>query len=105
MTSHSRHLPAPFYPVWTAPILDVLTEYERSHQQAQIEGRRHNPVSISLRILAPDFQGMYRIAREPEIWKLLSKLPEEVFVNITRYRADALQHHISASPQQNISFS
>jgi stress-induced morphogen len=64
-------------------ILDVLTEYERSHQQAHIEGRRHNPVSIRLRIIDPDFQGMDRIAREPEIWKLLSKLPEEVFVNIT----------------------
>ena len=64
-------------------ILDVLTEYERSHQQAQIEGRRHNPVSIRLRIIDPDFQGMDRIEREPEIWKLLSKLPEEVFVNIT----------------------
>ena len=64
-------------------ILDVLTEYERSHQQVQIEGRRHNPVSIRLRIIDPDFQGMDRIEREPEIWKLLSKLPEEVFVNIT----------------------
>jgi stress-induced morphogen len=64
-------------------ILDVLTEYERSHQQAQIEGRRHNPVSIRLRIIDPAFQGMDRIAREPAIWKLLSKLPEEVFVNIT----------------------
>lgn len=64
-------------------ILDVLTEYERSHQQVQIEGRRHNPVSIRLRIIDPDFQGMGRIEREPEIWKLLSKLPEEVFVNIT----------------------
>jgi hypothetical protein len=26
---------------------------------------------------------MDRIEREPEIWKLLSKLPEEAFVNIT----------------------
>ena len=50
---------------------------------AQIEGRRHNPVSIRLRIIDPDFQGMDRIAREPEIWQLLKKLPEEVFVNIT----------------------
>ena len=64
-------------------ILDVLTEYERSHQQAQIEGRRYNPVSIRLRIIDPDFRGKDRIEREPEIWKLLSKLPEEVFVNIT----------------------
>jgi hypothetical protein len=64
-------------------ILDALTEYERIHPLAQIEGRRQNPVSIRLRIIDPDFQGMDRIAREPEIWKLLRKLPEEVFVNIT----------------------
>ena len=64
-------------------ILDVLTEYERVHPLAQIEGRRQNPVSIRLRIIDPDFQGMDRITREPEIWKLLRKLPEEVFVNIT----------------------
>ena len=64
-------------------ILDALTEYERAHPLAQIEGRRHNPVSIRLRIIDPDFQDMDRVAREPEIWKLLSKLPEEVFVNIT----------------------
>jgi hypothetical protein len=64
-------------------ILDVLMEYERLHPLAQIEGRRHNPVSIRLRIIDPDFQGTDRIAREPEIWKLLNKLPEEVFVDIT----------------------
>jgi stress-induced morphogen len=64
-------------------ILDALMDYERVHLQAQIEGRRHNPVSIRLRIIDPDFQGMDRVAREPEIWKLLRKLSEEVFVNIT----------------------
>jgi stress-induced morphogen len=64
-------------------ILDILTEYERAHPQAQIEGRRQNPVSIRLRIIDPDFHGMDRVEREPAIWKLLSKLPEEVFVNIT----------------------
>jgi hypothetical protein len=36
-----------------------------------------------IRIIDPDFQGMDRIEREPAIWKLLHKLPEEVFVNIT----------------------
>jgi stress-induced morphogen len=64
-------------------ILDALTEYERVHPLAQIEGRRHNPVSIRLRIIDPDFEGMDRIAREPEVWKLLRKLPDEVFVEIT----------------------
>ena len=64
-------------------ILDILTEYERAHPQAQIEGRRHSPVSIRLRIIDPDFRGRDRIEREPEIWTLLQRLPEEVFVNIT----------------------
>jgi len=64
-------------------ILDILTAYERAHPYAQIEGRRHNPVSIRLRIIDPDFQGMDRIEREPAVWKLLRQLPEEVFVNIT----------------------
>lgn len=64
-------------------ILAVLTENERTHPQAQIEGRRQNPVSIRLRIVDPDFRGMDRIERDPENWQLLRRLPEEVFVNIT----------------------
>jgi hypothetical protein len=64
-------------------VLDVLAEYERLHPTAQIEGRRHSLVSIRLRIIDPDFHGRDRLEREPEIWKLLQKLPEEVFVNIT----------------------
>jgi hypothetical protein len=64
-------------------ILDILAASERTHSQAQIEGRRHNPVSIRLRIIDPDFQTLDRIARDPEIWQLLRTLPEEVFVNIT----------------------
>ena len=64
-------------------ILDVLAEYERAHPRAQIEGRRHSPVSIRLRIIDPDFQGKDRLEREPELWTLLQRLPEEVFVNIT----------------------
>jgi len=64
-------------------ILDVFAEYERAHPNAQIEGRRHNEVSIRLRVIDPNFQGKDRLDREPEIWKILKRLPEEVFVNIT----------------------
>ena len=64
-------------------ILDVLAAYERAHPQAQIEGRRHSPVSVRLRILDPDFHGKDRLEREPEIWQLLQQLPDDVFVNIT----------------------
>jgi len=64
-------------------ILDILAADERTHPQAHIEGRRHNPVSIRLRIIDPNFQSLDRIEREHDIWQLLRKLPEEVFVNIT----------------------
>ena len=64
-------------------VLDVLGEYERLHPQARIEARRHSLVSIRLRIIDPDFHGRDRLEREPDIWKLLQTLPEEVFVNIT----------------------
>ncbi len=47
-------------------ILDALTEYARNHPH-----------------IDPDFQAIDRIERDPEIWELLRKLPEEVFVNIT----------------------
>jgi len=64
-------------------ILDILAEYECAHPKAHIEGRRHNPVSIRLRIIDPDFYGKDRLEREPEIWRLLQRLPDDVFVNIT----------------------
>lgn len=64
-------------------ILDVLAAYERTHPQAQIKGRRHNPVAIRLRIVAPDFRGMDRLGREPAIWQVLKTLPDEMFVAIT----------------------
>ncbi len=64
-------------------ILDVLAEYRRTHPNAQIHARRRNPVSIRIRIIAPDFRGLNRVEREPEVWKLLKQLPEDVFVNIT----------------------
>ena len=64
-------------------VIDVLAAYEHTHPQARIEGRRHNPVSIRLRIIDSAFQGVDRVDREPEIWRILKQLPEEVFVNIT----------------------
>ncbi len=64
-------------------ILDLFIAYECTHPNARIEGRRHSEVSIRLRIIDPDFQGKDRVDREPEIWQLLTSLPEEVFTNIT----------------------
>ena len=64
-------------------VLDVLTEYENAHPNAQIAVRRQNSVSIRIRIIDSDFQGVDWVDREPEVWQILSKLPDEVFVNIT----------------------
>lgn len=64
-------------------VLDVLAEYRRTHLNAQIDACRRNPVSIRIRIIDPDFRGMSWVDREPEVWKLLEKLPEDVFANIT----------------------
>lgn len=64
-------------------VVDVLASYERMHPKARIEVLRQNPVSIRIRIIAPDFQGKNRVDREPEVWTFLKALPEDVFQNIT----------------------
>lgn len=64
-------------------ILDVLAPYQSEHPQAQIDVRRQNSVSIRIRIIDPDFHGQDRVDREPAIWWLLQKLPDEIFTNIT----------------------
>lgn len=64
-------------------VLDVLDQYKGDHPKAQIEVRRHNSVSIRIRIIDPDFNGLDRVDREPAVWNALKTLPEEVFTNIT----------------------
>jgi stress-induced morphogen len=64
-------------------ILDVLAEYRCTHEEAQIDVRRRHEVSIHIRIIDPDFRGLNRVERQPEVWKLLKQLPDEVFADIT----------------------
>lgn len=64
-------------------ILDVLAKYGRTHKKAQIDVRRRHEVSIRIRIIDPDFRGLNRVEREPEVLKLLKKLPDEVYADIT----------------------
>lgn len=63
-------------------VCEVLAEYKDTHPHAQIECRRQNAVAIHIRIIDPDFLGMDRVEREPEVWKLLEKLPKETIANI-----------------------
>ena len=64
-------------------ILDVLAKYRRTHKKAQIDVRRRHEVSIRIRIIDTDFRGLNRVEREPEVLKLLKKLPDEVYADIT----------------------
>lgn len=64
-------------------ILDVLAEYKDSHPNADIAAKRQNSVSIRVRIIDSDFEGMDRVDRDPLIWTMLKTLPDDVFSNIT----------------------
>jgi len=61
----------------------ALEPYTHAHPQARVDVQRQNSVSIRIRIIDPDFQGMDRVDREPEVWRALNALPDEVFANIT----------------------
>ncbi len=64
-------------------VLNRLTEYKDLHPHALIHVRRQNPVSLRIRVIDPDFQGVNRVDRESAIWQALSNLPEEIFTDIT----------------------
>lgn len=64
-------------------IKDTLAGYQDAHPNAEIEVKLQNSVSIRVRIIDPDYEGMDRVDREPPVWKLLKTLPEDIFTNIT----------------------
>ena len=64
-------------------IREALKPYEASHARARVEFKRQNSVSVRVRILDPDFEGLDRAAREDRVWALLDKLPAEVRADIT----------------------
>ena len=61
----------------------ILAEFGKSFPNARIKVRRQNSVSIRVRIIDPDYEGIDRVDREPPVWKLLKTLPEDIFTNIT----------------------
>jgi stress-induced morphogen len=58
-------------------VMKSLEAYEARHPRAEIEGYSEDPLSIKLRIVAPDFQGLSRTDRHNAIWRELETLPEE----------------------------
>jgi hypothetical protein len=64
-------------------IADVLDEHRREHSHARVDIYRYNRVSVRIRIVDPDFEGIDLGDREDQVWTLLEKLPDEVKADIT----------------------
>lgn len=61
----------------------ALSAYQKKHTDAKIDIQRRHEVSIHIRIIDPDFEGVDRGDREPEVWKALKSVPDETFQNIS----------------------
>src|SRR5579884_1085675 len=57
--------------------------YGAEHPRALVRVKRQNSVSIRIRIIDPDFEGIDRFERDKVIWPVLRQLPESVFSQIT----------------------
>ncbi len=64
-------------------IIAILRAYEAEHPRAQIDLYRQNPVSVRIRIIDPDFAGQSKPRRSQQVWRHLSRLPEEVQSDIS----------------------
>ena len=64
-------------------IVDVLDEYQSRHPSAVIEAYRQNSVSIRIRIISPEFDGLSRAHREEGIWAALNSLSDEDLAEIS----------------------
>ena len=61
-----------------------LAPYRERHPRADVQVRTRTDIgAIRVRVIDPDFAGVDRVAREPEVWGLLQGLPDEVFSVIT----------------------
>lgn len=56
----------------------VLSSYGKRRPHARIECYRSNPASIRVRIIDPEFEGVDRVKRHDNVWRLLEGLPEPV---------------------------
>lgn len=64
-------------------VYDVLTPYQVAHPNAQIDVRRRHSVWIRVRVIDPDFQGIFWADRDEKVWPLLHQLPSEIFDDIS----------------------
>jgi stress-induced morphogen len=64
-------------------IAKALKPYVEAHPKAKIEAYRQNNVSVRIRIIDPDFQGLSLAEREEVVWPLLDQVPEDVVADVS----------------------
>ena len=60
-----------------------LETYAGAHPSAEIELYRHDPYSVRVRVVDPDFRGKTRSMRHREVWPILYQLPEETLSELS----------------------
>jgi stress-induced morphogen len=58
-------------------IAEALANYAERHNNADIVVYRHNAVSVRIRIVDPDFDGINKAERHDIVWDFVKDLPEE----------------------------
>lgn len=64
-------------------LIEALNEYVAVHPRAKIALYRLNPVSVRIRVVDPDLQGLDTGERSDAVWKHLSQLPDEVVSDVS----------------------
>ena len=64
-------------------IRTVLEEYQRGHPSAEISLYRQNGVSVRIKIVDPEFEGVSKSARHASAWGFLERLPDEIQSDIS----------------------
>jgi stress-induced morphogen len=64
-------------------IAAAIEPYERAHADAEVVIYRQNSVSIRIRIIDPDFNGMERADRHDAIWGLFDGLSDDIQSQVT----------------------
>lgn len=64
-------------------ILEVLQPYKEKHPRAEITISELDVLTIRVRIIDPDFENMNWFERDAEVWPLLRKLHDEIYLNLS----------------------
>lgn len=65
-------------------IVAALGSYQRERPNARITVYRHNPVSVWVRVVDPEFSRMNRVDRNDRVWQYLDRLDDEEQADVSR---------------------